>query len=134
MGVPTDTVADLLTRIHNATLARHERVEVAASRLKLGMAKLLRAKGFIQGFELLDDKKQGILRITLRYAGLKKEPAILGLKRVSKPGRRVYVKAMELPKVQSGLGVAVISTSRGLMSDEEARRRHLGGEVLCYIW
>jgi small subunit ribosomal protein S8 len=134
MGIATDTIADMLNRIHNAIRAKHDQVDVPASRLKLELAKLLRSEGFIQGFELLDRNKQGLLRVTLRYSGPKREPAILGVKRVSSPGRRVYVKAVELPKVQSGLGVAVISTSSRLMTDREARRRHLGGEVLCYIW
>lgn len=129
----TDPIADMLTRIRNACRARHEQVEIPASRLKLDIARILRAEGYIQKHELRDDGKQGVLVLTLRY-GEDQRPAITGLRRISCPGRRIYVGAREIPRVLGGLGTAVLSTTRGTLSDREAKRLRLGGEVLFYVW
>jgi small subunit ribosomal protein S8 len=129
----TDPIADMLTRIRNGTLARHEHVLVPASKLKLEIAKVLKAQGYIQKYDLVDDKRHGQIRIHLRY-GAAGEPVITGLRRVSKPGLRVYVDSKRLPRVMGGLGVAVLSTSSGVLTDREARRRRVGGEVVCYVW
>ena len=129
----TDPIADMLTRIRNACRARHEQVEIPASRLKLEIAKILRGEGYIQKFELREDKKQGVLVVTLKY-GAGREPAIAGLKRVSRPGRRVYVGARRVPRVMGGLGTTVVSTPKGPMTGREARRQGVGGEVLLYVW
>ncbi len=129
----TDPIADMLTRIRNANLARHEHVTIPASKLKLEIAKVLKAQGYVQKYDLVDDKRQGQIRIHLRY-GLGSDPIITGLRRVSRPGLRVYVDSAEIPRVQGGLGVAVLSTSHGVLTDREARRRRVGGEVLCYVW
>jgi small subunit ribosomal protein S8 len=123
----------MLTRIRNAHLARHEHATIPASRLKLELAKVLKAQGYIQKYDLVDDKRHGQIRVHLRY-GPGGTPVISGLRRISKPGLRVYVDARDLPRVQGGLGVAVLSTSQGVLTDREARRRHVGGEVLCYVW
>ena len=129
----TDPVADMLTRIRNANTAKHEKVDVPASNLKKSIAQILLDEGYIKSFEIVDDGTQGIIRITLKYlAG--KEKAISGLRRVSKPGLRVYAGADELPKVLKGLGVAIISTSKGVMTDKAARANHVGGEVLAFVW
>ena len=129
----TDPIADMLTRIRNANLARHEHTLIPASKLKLEIAKVLKAQGYIQKYDLIDDRRQGQMRIHLRY-GPDGKPVIIGLRRVSRPGLRVYVDANHVPRVTGGLGVAVLSTSRGVLADREARRRHVGGEVLCYVW
>lgn len=129
----TDPIADMLTRIRNALVARHDVVEIPASRIKKDIAQILLEEGFIRSFELVDDGKQGILRLTLRY-GNNKERVISGLKRISKPGLRVYTKKDNIPKVLGGLGIAILSTSKGIMADKKARQEGLGGEVLCYIW
>jgi small subunit ribosomal protein S8 len=129
----TDPVADMLTRIRNATTVRHDRTDVPASKMKLEIAKILKQEGFIRTFKLLEEGPQGLIRIYLKYAD-DGEPAIHGMRRVSRPGRRVYRAAGELPKVQSGLGVAVVSTNRGVLTDEQARSLRVGGEVLCEIW
>lgn len=128
----TDPIADFLTRIRNAAGARHKTVEVPASKLKASLAAILKDQGFISDFEKIDEGPQGYIRMTLRYVGGK--PSVVGLKRVSRPGLRRYASVEELPRVQNGLGVAIISTSQGLMTDKEARRRKVGGEVLCYVW
>ena len=129
----TDPVADMLTRIRNANTAKHESVDVPASNLKKAIAKILLDEGYIKAYEIVDDGTQGIIRITLKYlAG--KEKVISGLRRVSKPGLRVYAGADELPKVLKGLGVAIISTSKGVMTDKAARANHVGGEVLAFVW
>lgn len=129
----TDPVADMLTRIRNANTAKHEKVDVPASNLKKAIAQILLDEGYIKAYEIVDDGTQGIIRITLKYlAG--KEKVISGLRRVSKPGLRVYAGADELPKVLKGLGVAVISTSKGVMTDKAARANHVGGEVLAFVW
>ena len=129
----TDPVADMLTRIRNANSAKHETVDVPASNLKKAIAQILLDEGYIKSFSLQDNGNQGIIHITLKYLG-KKQPALSGLKRVSKPGLRVYARCEELPKVLGGLGIAIISTSKGLMTDKEARKNAIGGEVLAYIW
>jgi len=129
----TDPIADLLTRIRNGNMVMHETVEVPSSRIKMSISEILREEGYIKDFEYIEDGKQGIIRIYLKY-GPNKEKVITGLKRISKPGLRVYVKKDEIPKVLGGLGTAVISTSKGLMTDKKARSAKLGGEVICYIW
>ena len=131
--VVTDTIADMLTRIRNANGMRYSEVSVPASNLKLSLAKILKDEGFIEDYKLVKDDAQGSIELTLKY-GQNKERVITGLKRISKPGLRVYAKANEVPKVLNGLGIAIISTSRGVMTDKEARKQNLGGEVLCYIW
>lgn len=133
MAVVTDTIADMLTRIRNANQMRYTEVKVPASKLKLELAKILKEEGFIQDYKVMDEAVQGMIYLTLKY-GEKKERVITGLKRISKPGLRVYVKADEVPKVLNGLGIAIISTSKGIMTDKQARRENLGGEVLAYIW
>ena len=131
--VVTDTIADMLTRIRNANQMRYQEVSVPASNLKVSLAKILKEEGFIEDYKIVNDNVQGTIVITLKY-GQNKERVITGLKRISKPGLRVYAKAGEVPKVLNGLGIAVISTSHGVMTDKEARKENLGGEVLCYIW
>ena len=129
----TDPVADMLTRIRNANTAKHESVDVPASNLKKAIAQILLDEGYIKSFEIVDDGTQGIIRIQLKYlAG--KEKVISGLRRVSKPGLRVYAGADELPRVLKGLGIAIISTSKGVMTDKKARAAHVGGEVLAFVW
>ena len=129
----TDPIADMLTRIRNAGTAKHETVDVPASKMKKSIAEILLNEGYIKNFQIIDDGTQGIIRITLKYLP-GKEKAIQGLRRVSKPGLRVYAKGAELPKVLGGLGIAIISTSKGLMTDKDARKQMIGGEVLAYIW
>ena len=131
--VVTDTIADMLTRIRNANGMRYQEVSVPASNLKLSLAKILKDEGFIEDYKVVNDDVQGTILLTLKY-GQNKERVITGLKRISKPGLRVYAKASEVPKVLNGLGIAIISTSHGVMTDKEARKQNLGGEVLCYIW
>ena len=129
----TDPIADLLTRVRNANLVYHDKVEIPASRTKKAIAEIFRKEGFIKDCEFIDDGKQGIIRIYLKY-GPNREKVITGLKRISKPGLRVYAKKEEVPKVLGGLGIAIISTSRGIMTDKDARKEGLGGEVICYVW
>ena len=134
MAVVTDTIADMLTRIRNANAMRYTEVSVPASNLKIELAKILKEEGFINDYKVVKgDNVQGTIVLTLKY-GEKKERVITGLKRISKPGLRVYAKSDEIPKVLNGLGIAIISTSKGIMTDKEARRQNLGGEVLAYIW
>ena len=133
MAVVTDTIADMLTRIRNANAMRYTEVKVPASKLKLELARILKEEGFITDYKVLDERVQGMILITLKY-GPKKERVITGLKRISKPGLRVYANKEEVPKVLNGLGIAIISTSKGIMTDKEARKQNLGGEVLAYIW
>lgn len=132
MAVVTDTIADMLTRIRNANQMRYEEVTVPASNIKEEIAKILKREGFINDYKIVDDNAQGTIVITLKYN--KKEGVITGLKRISKPGLRVYAKSEEIPKVLNGLGIAIISTSKGIMTDKEARKQNIGGEVLAYIW
>ena len=129
----TDPVADMLTRIRNANSAKHDSVDVPASNLKKAIAQILLEEGYIKNFQLIDDGTQGVIRITLKY-GAGKEKVISGLRRVSKPGLRVYAGADELPKVLRGLGIAIVSTSKGIMTDKKAREAHVGGEVLAFVW
>ena len=129
----TDPSADMLTRIRNAGTAKHETVDVPASKMKVAIAQILLDEGYIKSFQLIDDGTQGIIRITLKYLA-NKEKAIQGLKRVSKPGLRIYAGADELPQVLKGLGIAIISTSKGIMTDKQARKLHVGGEVLAFVW
>ena len=133
MAVVTDTIADMLTRIRNANAMRYTDVSVPASNLKIELARILKEEGFIKDYKVLEETAQGMILLTLKY-GEKKERVITGLKRISKPGLRVYAKASEVPKVLNGLGIAIISTSKGIMTDKEARKQGLGGEVLAYIW
>jgi len=129
----TDPIADMLTRIRNANSAKHDTVDVPASNMKKAIAEILLAEGYIKSYQIVDDGTQGIIRIALKYnAG--KEKVIQGLRRVSKPGLRVYAGADELPKVLKGLGIAIISTSKGVMTDKKAREAHIGGEVLAFVW
>ena len=129
----TDPIADMLTRIRNANSSKHESVNVPASKLKIEIARILNEEGYINGYEVIDDGLQGIIKITLKYAA-NKQKVITGLKRVSKPGLRVYAGKDELPRVLRGLGIAIISTSKGIMTDKKARQNNVGGEVLAYIW
>lgn len=129
----TDPTADMLTRIRNAGSARHETVDIPNSKMKKAIAEILLEEGYIKSFQLIDDGTQGIIRVTLKYLP-GKEKAIQGLRRVSKPGLRVYAGADELPQVLRGLGIAIISTSKGIMTDKKARAQHVGGEVLAFVW
>ena len=129
----TDPVADMLTRIRNANSAKHETVDVPASNLKKAIAQILLDEGYIKSYTLMDNGNQGNIHISLKYVG-KKQSAISGLKRVSKPGLRIYAGTEELPKVLKGLGIAIVSTSKGVMTDKKARELHIGGEVLAFVW
>ena len=131
--IMNDPIADMLTRIRNAQIARHDSVTMPASTMKKNIAKLMLDEGYIKSVENIDDGLQGEIKINLKYLD-KKQPVIVGLKRISKPGLRVYAQCEDLPKVLGGLGIAIISTSKGLMTDKQARKENLGGEVLCYIW
>jgi len=133
MATVTDPIADMLTRIRNGSMAEHEKIDMPASKLKVRIAELLKEEGFIKNFRLIEDRKQGILRVYLKY-GPGQERVITGLRRVSKPGRRLYVGADKIPSVLGGMGVAILSTPRGVMPDREARRQRVGGEVLCFVW
>ena len=129
----TDPIADMLTRIRNANSAKHETVDVPVSNMKKSIADILLEEGYIKSYELVDDGKQGMIHITLKY-GANKEKVISGIQRVSKPGLRVYAGREELPRVLKGLGIAIISTSKGVMTDKKARANHVGGEVLAFVW
>lgn len=131
--VVSDPIADLLTRIRNATTANHDRVEVPGSKMKKAIVQILKDEGFIRDFEWIDNGHQGVIRIYLKY-GPNKSKVISGLRRISRPGLRVYAKRDQVPRVLGGLGVAILSTSKGVMTDKKARQEGLGGEVLCYIW
>ncbi|WP_246945566.1 30S ribosomal protein S8 [Bacillus pinisoli] len=131
--VMTDPIADMLTRIRNANMVRHEKLEIPASKLKKEIAEILKREGFVRDVEFVEDNKQGILRIFLKY-GANNERVITGLKKISKPGLRVYAKADEVPRVLNGLGIAIVSTSNGVITDKEARQKQVGGEVLAYVW
>lgn len=128
----TDPIADLLTRIRNAAMARHDSVTIPASKMKLAVARILKAEGFISDYTLVKSEPQKQIKITLKY--INKQPAFLGLERVSKPGLRVYAGKSEIPRVYGGLGLAIMSTSKGVMTAHEAWKKNLGGEVLCYVW
>ena len=134
MAVINDPIADMLTRIRNGLIARHDSVMVPASGMKKAIAKILLNEGYVKAVDCIDDGLQGEIKITLKYLNGKQQPVIAGLKRISKPGLRVYARCEELPKVLGGLGIAIISTSKGLMTDKEARKNEVGGEVLAYLW
>ena len=129
----TDSIADILTRIRNANTAKHATVDVPASNMKKAIAQILVDEGYIKSYQIIDDGKQGIIRITLKY-GENKSQVITGLRRVSKPGLRIYSSCEDMPKVMKGLGIAIVSTSKGVMTDKKARERNVGGEVLAFIW
>lgn len=129
----TDPIADMLTRIRNANTVGHESVDVPASKMKKAIAGILTDEGYISGYDVIEDKKQGTIRIQMKY-GPDKEKVINGLKKISKPGLKVYAKATDVPKVLGGLGIAIISTSNGVISDKDARKLGVGGEVICYVW
>ena len=131
--VMTDPIADFLTRIRNANMAKHESLEVPASKIKRDIAEILKNEGFIRDYEFIEDNKQGIIRVFLKY-GKNGERVISGIRRISKPGLRSYVKADAVPKVLNGLGIAILSTSEGVITDKEARAKKIGGEVIAYIW
>ena len=129
----SDTIADMLTRIRNASAAKHDSVDVPASNVKKAIAQILLDEGYISGFQVEEDGKQGVIHITLKY-GQNKSQTITGIRRVSKPGLRIYAGAEEMPKVLGGLGIAIVSTNKGLMTDKEARKQNVGGEVLAFVW
>ena len=129
----TDTIADMLTRIRNASSARHETVDIPASNMKKSIAQILVDEGFVKSFQVGEDGKQGVIRMTLKYVD-GKTPVITGLRRVSKPGLRIYSNCEDMPKVMKGLGIAIVSTSKGVMTDKKARKENVGGEVLAFVW
>ena len=129
----TDPIADMLTRIRNANTVGHKTVEIPASRIKKSIAGILLEEGYINGFEVIEDDKQGVIKIEMKY-GPAGEKVINGIKKISKPGLKVYAKACDVPRVLGGLGIAIISTSKGVVSDKEARKMGVGGEVICYVW
>ena len=129
----TDPIADMLTRIRNANTVGHETVEIPASKMKKAIAEILKEEGYITDFDVIEDDKQGMIKVTMKY-GANKERVISGIKKISKPGLKVYAKANDVPKVLGGLGIAIISTSKGIISDKEARKLGVGGEVICYVW
>ena len=129
----TDPIADMLTRIRNANTVGHETVEIPASKMKKAIAEILVAEGYIKGYDVIDDNAQGTIKVTMKYSA-DKEKVISGIKKISKPGLKVYAKANDVPKVLGGLGIAIISTSKGIVSDKKARELGVGGEVICYVW
>ncbi len=129
----TDTIADMLTRIRNANSAKHDTVDIPASNMKKSIAQILVDEGYVKGFQVIDDGKQGVIRMTLKY-GENKTPVLTGLRRVSKPGLRIYSNCEDMPKVMKGLGIAIVSTSKGVMTDKKARKENVGGEVLAFVW
>ena len=128
----SDVIADMLTRIRNANDAKHETVDIPASKMKKAIAQILLDEGYISAFEIIEDGKQGVIRVTLKYIG--KDKVIKGLKRVSKPGLRIYASCEEMPRVMNGLGIAIVSTSKGIMTDKQERKENVGGEVLAFVW
>ena len=131
--VMTDPIADMLTRIRNALMAKHEQVEMPSSKIKLEIARILKAEGYIKNFKVIQEGRKEYLRIFLKYDE-EKRPAIAGLERVSKPGRRVYVGVEDIPSVRRGLGIAILSTSKGVLTDQQAQKMRIGGEVICKVW
>lgn len=129
----TDKIADMLTRIRNASAAKHDTVDVPSSNMKKAIAQILLDEGYIKSFQVIEDGKQGVIRITLKY-GAGKEPVITGLRRISKPGLRIYTSCKEMPEVMKGLGIAIMSTPKGIMTDKQARKENVGGEVLAFVW
>lgn len=130
----TDAVGDMLTRIRNANSSKHDKVDIPASKLKESIARILFEEGYISKYEVFEDKKQGNLRIFLKYIDAKRNPVIMGLRRISKPGLRLYYGCRDIPKVMKGLGIAIVSTSKGIMTDKMARKQNAGGEVLAFVW
>ncbi len=130
----TDTIADMLTRIRNANSAKHDSVDIPASNMKKAIAQILVDEGYVKNYQVIEDGKQGVIRITLKYQGPSKSPVLMGLRRVSKPGLRIYSSSEDMPRVMKGIGTAIVSTSRGVMTDKKARKEHIGGEVLAFIW
>ena len=130
----TDTIADMLTRIRNANSAKHDTVDIPASNMKKAIAQILVDEGYVKNYQVIEDGKQGVIRITLKYQGPSKTPVLLGLRRVSKPGLRIYSSCEDMPRVMNGLGIAIISTSKGIMTDKQARNANVGGEVLAFVW
>ena len=130
----TDTIADMLTRIRNANSAKHDSVDIPASNMKKAIAQILVDEGYVKSFQVIEDGKQGIIRVLLKYQGPSKSPVLLGLRRVSKPGLRIYSSSEDMPKVLRGIGTAIVSTSKGVMTDKRARKEHVGGEVLAFVW
>ena len=130
----TDTIADMLTRIRNANAAKHESVDIPASNMKKAIAQILVDEGYVKNYQVIEDGKQGVIRVTLKYEGASRTPVLSGLKRVSKPGLRIYSSSEDMPKVMKGIGTAIVSTSSGVMTDKQARKQHVGGEVLAFVW
>ena len=130
----TDTIADMLTRIRNANSAKHDSVDIPASNMKKAIAQILVDEGYVKSYNVIEDGKQGAIRIVLKYQGPSKSPVLMGLRRVSKPGLRIYSSSEDMPKVLKGIGTAIVSTSRGVMTDKRARKENVGGEVLAFIW
>ena len=130
----TDTIADMLTRIRNANSAKHDSVDIPASNMKKAIAQILVDEGYVKNYQVIEDDKQGVIRITLKYQGPSKTPVLMGLRRVSKPGLRIYSSSEDMPKVMKGIGTAIVSTSKGIMTDKQARKEHVGGEVLAFVW
>ena len=130
----TDTIADMLTRIRNANSAKHDSVDIPASNMKKAIAQILVDEGYVRSFQVIEDGKQGVIRVTLKYQGANKSQVLMGLRRVSKPGLRIYSSSEDMPKVMKGIGTAIVSTSKGVMTDKQARKEHVGGEVLAFVW
>ena len=130
----TDTIADMLTRIRNASSAKHDTVDIPASNMKKAIAQILVDEGYVKGFQVVEDGKQGVIHMTLKYQGSSKTPVIMGIKRVSKPGLRIYSSSEDMPKVMKGIGTAIVSTSKGILTDKKARELNVGGEVLAFVW
>lgn len=130
----TDTIADMLTRIRNANSAKHDTVDIPASNMKKAIAQILVDEGYVKSFQVIEDGKQGVIRVTLKYQGANKSQVLMGLRRVSKPGLRIYSSSEDMPKVMKGIGTAIVSTSKGIMTDKQARKEHVGGEVLAFVW
>ncbi len=130
----TDTIADMLTRIRNASSAKHDSVDIPASNMKKAIAQILVDEGYVKNYSIIEDGKQGMIRINLKYQGASRTPVILGLRRVSKPGLRIYSSSEDMPKVMKGIGTAIVSTSKGVMTDKKARQENVGGEVLAFVW
>ena len=130
----SDTIADMLTRIRNANSAKHDTVDIPASNMKKAIAQILVDEGYVKNYQIIEDGKQGIIRVTLKYQGPSKTQVLKGLRRVSKPGLRIYSSSEDMPKVMKGIGTAIVSTSKGVMTDKKARQEHVGGEVLAFVW
>ena len=130
----TDTIADMLTRIRNANSAKHDTVDIPASNMKKAIAQILVDEGYVKEYKVIEDGKQGVIRVTLKYQGPSRTPVLMGLRRVSKPGLRIYSSSEDMPKVMKGIGTAIVSTSKGVMTDKAARKENVGGEVLAFIW